>query len=361
MRYMLRNYCINSSHILKNSKIDDDSQMVYFITFIIGIFGLTIHLFLLFFFYNIALTEMAYFNILSIFMWLLGLYYNHNGLHTYAIYSFNTEVLFHSILATMYMGTDSGFQFYLWSISALYILDFKLPYKKALFMSLLLIMVFAFLYLLFNDVNIYYEHINILNFLNIIISGAPLIFALAMVRELYSHRELKLEDEGMKDSLTNLYNRSYIFKKTIFDLNKVDSISNKAIVVMCDIDHFKNVNDNYGHAEGDYILQKVAILLNKSFRESDIIVRWGGEEFLIILHNITLKQAYEIIDTVREKIFNTIHIQESPLEKISMSFGISQLKNLVSLEEVISQADEALYLSKNRGRNRVTLFEDIMK
>lgn len=355
---MFINYCIKNSSIVKNNNIDDDNKMMYFITLVIGVFGLLIHLFLLFFFYSIGLFEMVYFNIASVLIWSLGLYYNYKGKHTYAIYSYTIEVLFHSVLASMYMGLDSGFHFYLWSIAALYILDFKIPYKRALLMSLLFMLLFAFLYLIFNDVNREFEYMHILNFLNIIIAGTPLLFALAMVRELYNNRELKLKDEGMRDNLTNLYNRSYVFKKAILELNKVENLHNQTTVIMCDIDHFKKVNDTYGHAQGDYIIQKVSTLLKESFRELDIVVRWGGEEFLIILHNIALEQAYETVENVRKKIFQTIHIKENSLEKISMSFGIAQLKDSFSFEEVISQADEALYQSKNGGRNRVSIFTD---
>jgi len=351
---LLRDYCTNTTSILQNSRINDDNKMVYFITFVIGVFGLIIHLGLLLFFYKINIIEMAYFNIFSIAMWSLGLYFNYNGLHTYAINSFNIEVLLHSVFATMYMGIDSGFQFYLWAISALYILDFKLPYIKALAMSLLFIMLFAILYLLFDDVDVHYEYIHILNFVNIIIAGAPLLFALTMIREIYNYREFKLAQQGMIDSLTNLYNRSYIFKKVIHSINQSDT---NIVVVMCDIDHFKSVNDNYGHAEGDYVLKKVSALLKEAFRESDTVVRWGGEEFLIILNHIDIQQAYKTIDAVRKKIFTTIHIQDMPLKPISLSFGIAEFDKTLSLEEVIAQADEALYHSKNSGRNKVSIFK----
>ena len=119
-----------------------------------------------------------------------------------------------------------------------------------------------------------------------------------------------------------------------------------------DIDHFKNINDNYGHLVGDKILKEFSSLIAQHLRQSDIFGRWGGEEFLIIAPHTNRQEAYVIAEKLRKIV------QEHWFEEVghlTVSFGVTECTKEHNFDTAISTADQALYRSKKEGRNRVTL------
>jgi diguanylate cyclase (GGDEF)-like protein len=126
-------------------------------------------------------------------------------------------------------------------------------------------------------------------------------------------------------------------------------------VIMGDIDHFKKINDKYGHPAGDYVIKTVAQTLNKSFRKTDIICRYGGEEFLIILPASDLPGAKIAAEKARTAIENTKFEFGGTIIPVTMSLGVAQLQvGIESSKETIARADAALYHSKQNGRNQVS-------
>ena len=124
-------------------------------------------------------------------------------------------------------------------------------------------------------------------------------------------------------------------------------------VVMFDFDHFKRVNDTYGHQCGDFVLKQVAQEVKKSIRKTDLLFRYGGEEFVLLLHKTSLENAAVVADKVRERIAKTrIHFQEKDID-ISISMGAATLQESDASTSLIERADNALYSAKNLGRNRV--------
>jgi diguanylate cyclase (GGDEF)-like protein len=156
-----------------------------------------------------------------------------------------------------------------------------------------------------------------------------------------------LEYAHIRDELTGLYNRRGFN-------SKVDYIQEvKGTLLLTDIDYFKKINDTYGHNIGDIVLQEVAHLIEKSVRQSDIIVRWGGEEFLIFLAQTDMDNAYIIAEKIRK---NIERMQISDLEdmQVTISIGLSVIDDNVALNDAIKYADNAMYLSKKMGRNRTS-------
>lgn len=152
-----------------------------------------------------------------------------------------------------------------------------------------------------------------------------------------------LKEESTKDPLTSVYNRRYL-KEFKFD------DSDKYAVAMLDLDHFKKINDTYGHVIGDDLLKHTVEIMQQSIRSSDIIVRVGGEEFLIIFKNSTLKGAQAVCEKLRENIMNT------PLKTVgvqTISIGLTNVKANEDMETVSQRADSALYEAKRNGRNQV--------
>ena len=171
----------------------------------------------------------------------------------------------------------------------------------------------------------------------------------------------RLKKNNFIDQLTNVFNRKYL-KKILENLDKKNSKSIEIGVLMLDIDYFKKYNDNYGHIQGDYVIKSVAEILNSSIERGDCVIRYGGEEFLIILKNrnsLDLENIYmKIFKRLEEK--NIPHKFSLVSDHITLSVGGAKniVKNSTDLSNLINDADSSLYQSKERGRNRFTLFKN---
>lgn len=156
--------------------------------------------------------------------------------------------------------------------------------------------------------------------------------------------------EAIVDSLTGLLNRRGCDAKLQeLDIEQVHSS------LAIDIDHFKTVNDQFGHFIGDKVIQRVAKEIQSHVSEKDIAVRFGGEEFVVVMVNKTLNQAYEMAERIRLAISKLKLMQRDSkayLPKLSVSIGVAQRKNELSWTALFEQADNALYQAKNSGRNK---------
>jgi len=158
------------------------------------------------------------------------------------------------------------------------------------------------------------------------------------------------------DSLTGLYNRNKFSELYLSSYKSMIQRDGTMSLVMLDIDFFKKVNDTYGHSAGDKVLIQVSHLLLKTLRNIDIVCRWGGEEFVLLLPTASLEQATSLAQKLRE-CMHKLDIDD--IEGISASFGVSEVKAGDEMQEVINRADKALYLAKDSGRNCVKTELDI--
>lgn len=173
---------------------------------------------------------------------------------------------------------------------------------------------------------------------------------LSSINSTLEHKAHELEKIASVDSLTGLYNRSKFGE--LFNLSYKNMLSrdNPLSMVMLDIDHFKRVNDTYGHNVGDEVLVAVSDALKTMLRNIDIICRWGGEEFIALLPTADLDQAKLIAQKLRVNIEQLrFHFEEG----VSASFGVCELRRGEGMLEAIERADKALYEAKRRGRNQV--------
>lgn len=154
----------------------------------------------------------------------------------------------------------------------------------------------------------------------------------------------QLKKDVFIDHLTNIYNR-----KVLTDDIKYD------VLVMCDVDNFKCINDTYGHQVGDELLKNIAKKLSKVLRSEDILLRYGGDEFTILFQNCYAEDIKHKLEAIKESDFykNDLNI------KVTMSFGITEYSEGKSIEEAISEADCALYMSKQKGKNSVSIYKKI--
>jgi len=183
------------------------------------------------------------------------------------------------------------------------------------------------------------------------------IFTQTLVANLYHERD-RFNNLSMIDPLTGLYNRRGLENK----INMLsEPQSGRHFVLLLDIDRFKAYNDNYGHAMGDRALVQVAAAIRDAVRSRDIVVRYGGEEFLVLLTNVDEDYAAQLAERVRQRVLALeIPHQFNQLETttVTLSAGISALDKL-DVDSAIGAADAALYLAKNNGRNNIQLAQNI--
>ena len=171
----------------------------------------------------------------------------------------------------------------------------------------------------------------------------------------------KLHDQSIRDPLTGLYNRRFLEATLEQELHRSSRHHTGLGVIMADIDKFKLFNDSFGHTAGDIVLKEVGALLRRSVRTEDIVCRYGGEEFLIVLPDTTLESVRERAETMREAIAN-LELQHAghALGKITVSLGLSFSQDGVLAPDILLRyADEALYESKRRGCNCVSLSDSV--
>ncbi len=163
----------------------------------------------------------------------------------------------------------------------------------------------------------------------------------------------KAKEESKIDFLTKLYNKRALDEYMELKEAEYQRYGHNYVVVMFDLDHFKNVNDTYGHEAGDAVLSAFAKILKKDSRTVDIIGRFGGEEFLALLSNTDLKGGVVFAQKVRKHVENAKFIYKGQRIAVTVSSGLSERKIHTSLQAVVNSADEYLYIAKNSGRNQV--------
>jgi diguanylate cyclase (GGDEF)-like protein len=166
----------------------------------------------------------------------------------------------------------------------------------------------------------------------------------------------KLEILATFDSLTGLYNRRAILGKLHELINRANRYKEDFSLSMLDIDHFKMVNDRYGHLAGDEVLEKIAALTSRNIRNTDVAGRYGGEEFILILPQTNLSSAWVVAERIRT-IIEKAEMKDSAgnVFAITVSQGLAGWERDEDDTSLISRADEALYKAKQKGRNRVQI------
>ena len=166
----------------------------------------------------------------------------------------------------------------------------------------------------------------------------------------------KLYQRSVTDSLTGLYNRQHFKFRAEQEASRAERYNQPLTMLMIDIDQFKQINDKFGHQTGDTVLQQASQYIRDNLRESDLLGRYGGEEFIVLLPQSDLEQATQCADRIRDSLDKSIFIYGS-LVSISVSVGLAQQSpDAFVYDELVSQADQALYTAKRNGRNRIEIY-----
>lgn len=301
---------------------------------------------------------LAWVNLLSITMYLtayVAYSIRKNKLATILIW---TEVLYHSALGTLLLGWDSGFHYFL------------LMFVPAIFVSMSLRPAIAALAGLW----IYYIALDLFGWYNPPlqpISGDALIlvhlfnltvvFLMFAYLALYYLNKVNITHDTLRffattDPLTRLRNRRHMTELLKRAIDNYKNEQRLVSVLLLDLDHFKSINDTYGHEVGDNVLKTAADILRDAVRDHDKVSRWGGEEFLVFLPHTNLYHAAQIAERIRKAIAKyPWHTVLNEKIRLTTSIGVSELKPDDSVNTLIKRADDALYRGKEAGRNSVEL------
>ena len=187
------------------------------------------------------------------------------------------------------------------------------------------------------------------------------MISLSIGTELALLDQVLINKKISKDYLTGSFNRQSL--KGLFE-NQYDlalATNNHFVLAMCDLDYFKTVNDTYGHVAGDYLLKLFVQIVQKNIRNSDMIIRYGGEEFIIMLPTINKKNGYKVLNNIREEFEQTSLEFEGVQIKATVSMGMMEVKpehlyNHNYLDEYVMIVDKNLYIAKESGRNRIEVY-----
>lgn len=309
-----------------------------------------------FIFYFLGSPILAWINVISVAMYVLAYHALKRRQNRLAVRLIWVEVVAHSALGTLIIGWESGFHYYL--MMFIPVLFMTMPLKSAVFSLFGLWMYYIGL-----DVLMWYvspvQPIPSDALLGVQLFNLSVVFGMFGYLAFFYQRmvltsQRKLRRLATVDSLTGLFNRrhgSYLAEKEISRFAR----SGQAVAFMLlDVDHFKMINDRYGHEMGDRILEEVGRLVPAQLRTQDLVARWGGEEFLIILPGTGMDSATASAERVRAAIGNYDWGAATGISiEVTVSVGVSELCENDNMASVVSRADQALYRGKASGRNRV--------
>jgi len=186
------------------------------------------------------------------------------------------------------------------------------------------------------------------------ITGAVEVFSDHTEYQYTISRINQLEVEVHMDALTGLFNRAYLEKQLVASIKDFEYFEIPFGILFFDIDHFKKVNDTYGHATGDEVIKMLSHTLKHNLRDSDIVARWGGEEFIVLIKNVDKYILVSIAEKLRNLIEKSMIKLEDNYLSVTVSIGATMFCAGETDQSILSRADQALYNSKRTGRNKLT-------
>lgn len=302
-----------------------------------------------------------FYNLFSIFFYLvakLTLSPRHYRLTVSAVHA---EIVFFAALTTVYVGWAPGYAFYLIALCSLvYICPYKNIYVPYFF-SVGELFVFLGLKLYTNT------HapvaaiasgtaLNYIYLFNATACFGVIIYAalISNISSIFTKKELMEQNQNLQallhhDDLTQLYTRNYLLEK----FNRAKESSHSTALIMIDVDNFKHVNDTYGHSCGDYVLFTISTIMQTVCPPQTDIGRWGGEEFVLLIHNMQKKEVLEQVQNLRKAV-EAYHFHYSGTEfRITATFGVSFTEETGDFTSLVNLADERMYRGKQSGKNTV--------
>lgn len=318
----------------------------------------------------LGIREMVILNIFSTSILLGGIILTHRGKFTPAFYMGIAEIIIHAVAAVNFIGWNGGFHYYLMVLIPFIFFWPSFSSVLKIICSIGIFSLYSFLFFLSQAVPPVYHLLTWQSNLTTLVNILAAFATFAAVAQYYQSSVNTAESNLLKanarltslaktDPLTELHNRRTIFEK-MGEAEKRPHDERKIFsIIIADIDHFKIFNDQYGHQFGDQVLVSIAKILRSATRSIDIVSRWGGEEFLILLPETDGDEARDVADRIRAVIEQTPIVLEEREIHISMTFGVAECNLGAGLDNCLRLADKALYEGKKNGRNQVVLMKNL--
>lgn len=316
-----------------------------------ALLGALAHLAMFVLFAHFGMTVMAVANVVSVALWLVGGFVAWRGYLGSAIGIACAEMVAHAGLAVWQVGLGAGFQHYMWSAACLLVLNPFMRSDLALAAGVCVSLLFASIHLLF-PIGVILAPLDTLQvplyFMNALCAPLPVVFVVIMVRQAFKSQQAALRDMAARDEVTGIFNRRQGMRVLRKALDGRQPDDGALFVMLGDVDDFKAINDNHGHHVGDLVLAQVAGTLAARLRSDDMLCRWGGEEFLMVLPAFPPEGVRERMEAVRCALESP---RDDALPKVTMSFGLTRARPGDTADEIVRRADGLMYEAKHRGRN----------
>ncbi len=311
-----------------------------------------------FIFHFLGSPILAWVNVASVIMYVIAYWALGKRRNVMAISLIWAEVILHAGLGIVLIGWDSGFHYYLLMFIPALFVSVKL--KFAILALVGLWGYYVGLYLVMWSIKplqpISGEALLAVYLFNLTVVFAMFSYLAFFYLSIVTAANRRLRRMATTDPLTRLFNRRHMTHLAKKEMSRYERNGHPVSFVILDIDHFKSINDQHGHEAGDYVLKEAARVIKDQLRDQDLIARWGGEEFLVILPDTTLNDALAGAERIREGL--VAHKFRAPNGKpitLTISAGVSEFRADDDLNAAINRADRALFRGKESGRNRVEL------
>lgn len=350
------------SQLFRHSFSSDDEKYLFLISNVACVYAMSMHVFLLFFYLAIGIWPFFFINIISILLYVL--HFLLVGRRHYLVPGIllSVEVMAYTFLSTYYFGANNYVILYLF---VTLMMQMVVPYARIRVRGLMIVLLWAsmlgVLYMGFHDtpvwdigsanivLTVFNVHLAILGAVAELSIGNIIKKTIAQ----FNQRQLeKFKNEANVDPLTGLYNRRYA--DSFFEKLRGAPSGQTWCVAMLDIDDFKVINDVNGHQIGDAVLVEVAGIIKANLRKTDLVFRWGGEEFLVLLKDVDVSTAYQILDKLRGSLADTSLEPDGKILRATVTIGVCAL-DIRNIVQSISTCDSLMYQGKNMEKNVVVM------
>ena len=268
------------------------------------------------------------------------------------------ELMGHGIIATYFLGLESGFQYHIYTLLLIpfFLSTYTMPIRA---LRMVGVIVVALLLEIWGNshmpvIGLSSTALYVLHYMNLILA-LSIVAAISYFYTLYgqAHQNLLFEKSN-NDPLTKLYNRRYVDEAFENERIRHQNHKNTFALLLIDIDYFKKINDLYGHKCGDDVLIQLAQILEQHVRDTTIVSRWGGEEFLVVLPESTEDELPGIAERLRRAVEDAVICGEESI-RITVTVGGAVSRAYETFQMTLSRADKALYQGKHHGRNQVCI------
>lgn len=313
--------------------------------------GIVVHAGFVAVFWSLGYGLLAGFNVLSVLMWSAAHVVNQRSRASLAMWLIVLEVTGHTILAVHRLGWGSGFQYYLIPLIPFVMFNERLRATLALLVGFGFLLLYVVLYQMAPADSLGPALNRGLTVTNIVIPLVALGLVTFYFRLASMAVERQIAEMAVTDPLTGLFNRRHMNQRLREEESRAVRHEEAFCVIEADIDYFKRVNDTHGHDAGDRVLVELAALLRETVRAQDIVARWGGEEFLIVLAQTRCAGAVDVAERLRAQAEERLGQLVPGNDTITLTLGVAEYEG--SIGDTVKRADEALYRGKEEGRNRV--------